>query len=93
MDWLCNTIPGDAPLYTMFRKEGELIKCPFRGPFAFSYSKGDSSQVPNLTHRIPSLPCVYFKNGWTLWKSQMSSSENVPTVIFYPKDGSTLLRT
>jgi hypothetical protein len=45
MEWLCNTIPGDAPLYTMFRKEGELVKCPFRGPFAFSYSKGDSSQV------------------------------------------------
>ena len=26
-------------------EEGELVKCPFRGPFAFSYSKGDSSQV------------------------------------------------
>ncbi len=45
MEWLCNTIPGDAPLYTMFRKEGELVKSTFRGPFAFSYSKGDSSQV------------------------------------------------
>jgi hypothetical protein len=45
MDWLCNTIPGDAPLYTMFRKEGELVKCPFRGPFSFSYSKGDSGQI------------------------------------------------
>jgi len=42
---LCNTITGDAPLYTMFRKDGQLVKCPFRGPHSFSYSKGDSGQV------------------------------------------------
>jgi len=42
---LCNTIAGDAPLFTMFRKDGELVKCPFRGPHSFSYSKGDSGQV------------------------------------------------
>ena len=29
----------------MFRKDGPLVKCPFRGPFAFSYTKGDSGQV------------------------------------------------
>ena len=42
MEDLCNTIPGDAPLYTMFRKseDVELIKCPLRGPMSFSYSKG-----------------------------------------------------
>ena len=45
MDSLCNTITGDAPLYTMFRKDGDLVKCPFRGPHSFSYSKGDSGQV------------------------------------------------
>lgn len=44
MEALCNTIAGDAPLYSMFRKEGALVKCPFRGPFSFSYSKGDSGQ-------------------------------------------------
>ena len=42
---LCNTIAGDAPLFTMFRKDGALVKCPFRGPHSFSYSKGDSGQV------------------------------------------------
>jgi len=45
MESLCNTITGDAPLYTMFRKDGKLVKCPFRGPHSFSYSKGDSGQV------------------------------------------------
>ena len=45
MEMLCNTIDGDAPLYTMFRKDGGLVKCPFRGPFSFTYSKGDSGQV------------------------------------------------
>lgn len=45
MESLCNTITGDAPLYTMFRKDGQLVKCPFRGPHSFSYSKGDSGQV------------------------------------------------
>jgi len=45
MESLCNTITGDAPLYTMFRKDGDLVKCPFRGPHSFSYSKGDSGQV------------------------------------------------
>ena len=45
MESLCNTIAGDAPLYTMFRKDGDLVKCPFRGPFSFSYSKGGSGQT------------------------------------------------
>jgi len=45
MEDLCNTIAGDAPLYTMFRREAELVKCPFRGPFSFSYSKGAGGQV------------------------------------------------
>ena len=47
MDSLCTTITGDAPLYTMFRKDGQLVKCPFRGPHSFSYSKGDSGEVCN----------------------------------------------
>ena len=45
MESLCNMIAGDAPLYTMFRKAGDLVKCPFRGPFSFSYSKGGRGQV------------------------------------------------
>ena len=45
MESLCNTIAGDAPLFTMFRKDGSLVKCPFRGPHSFSYSKGDKGQV------------------------------------------------
>ena len=45
MESLCNMIAGDAPLYTMFRKAGDLVKCPFRGPFSFSYSRGGRGQV------------------------------------------------
>ena len=45
LESLCNTIAGDAPLFTMFRKDGSLVKCPFRGPHSFSYSKGDKGQV------------------------------------------------
>ena len=45
MESLCNTIAGDAPLFTMFRKDGSLVKCPFRGPHSFSYSKGDKGQL------------------------------------------------
>ena len=28
-----------------YQKDGQLVKCPFRGPHSFSYSKGDSGQV------------------------------------------------
>ena len=45
LESLCSTIAGDAPLFTMFRKDGSLVKCPFRGPHSFSYSKGDKGQV------------------------------------------------
>ncbi len=40
MEDLCNSIAGDAKLYTMFRKGGAPVKCPFRGPHSFSYSHG-----------------------------------------------------
>ena len=29
-------------MHTMFRRDSESVKCPFRGPFTFSYSKGGS---------------------------------------------------
>ena len=29
-------------MHTMFRRDSEPIKCPFKGPFTFSYSKGGS---------------------------------------------------
>lgn len=44
MESLCNTIAGDAPLFTMFRKTGSLVKCPFRGPFSFTYTNGARGQ-------------------------------------------------
>lgn len=37
---ICNDINGDAPLYSLFRVNTPAIKCPFNGPFTFSYSKG-----------------------------------------------------
>ena len=39
---LCENIAGDSPMYSMFRREGEPVRCPFKGPFSFSYSKGGS---------------------------------------------------
>lgn len=37
---ICFEINGDAPLYSLFRVNTSPIKCPFSGPFTFSYSKG-----------------------------------------------------
>jgi len=39
---LCSDISGDAPMHTMFRRDAEPVKCPFKGPFLFSYTKGGS---------------------------------------------------
>ena len=39
---LCSDISGDAPMHTMFRREAQPVKCPFKGPFLFSYTKGGS---------------------------------------------------
>jgi hypothetical protein len=39
---LCENIAGDSPMYSMFRRSAEPERCPFRGPFTFSYSKGGS---------------------------------------------------
>ncbi|UXI17920.1 hypothetical protein NH340_JMT03863 [Sarcoptes scabiei] len=37
---ICFDINGDAPLFSLFRVKASPIKCPFKGPFTFSYSKG-----------------------------------------------------
>jgi len=39
---LCENIAGDSQMHTMFRRDSEPVKCPFKGPFTFSYSKGGS---------------------------------------------------
>jgi len=39
---LCDNIAGDSPMHTMFRRDAEPVRCPFKGPFLFSYSKGGS---------------------------------------------------
>uniref|UniRef100_A0A1Y1M8S9 Uncharacterized protein n=1 Tax=Photinus pyralis TaxID=7054 RepID=A0A1Y1M8S9_PHOPY len=38
---LCSSITGDALLYSMFRENAAPISCPFRGPFTFTYNRGD----------------------------------------------------
>ena len=40
---LCRTIPGDAPLFTLFRVDGQSIRCPLQGPAQFSYDWGRGS--------------------------------------------------
>ena len=37
---MCRYIPGDAPLYSMFRVDGAPVDCPFHGPLAFAYNRG-----------------------------------------------------
>ena len=32
-------------MYSMFRRDSESVKCPFKGPFSFSYSKGGSGSL------------------------------------------------
>ena len=44
MDSLCGHVTGDLQLYSMFRVNYRPIKCPLRGPFSFSYSKGHMQQ-------------------------------------------------
>lgn len=49
---VCYGITGDAPLYSMFRKQPEPkpVACPFKGaPFTFSYNRGagDCSNPPS----------------------------------------------
>ena len=39
---LCDNIAGDSPMHTMFRRDAEPVRCPFKGPFLFSYTKGGS---------------------------------------------------
>jgi hypothetical protein len=42
---LCTNIAGDSPMYSLFRRNADPIKCPFKGPFSFSYSKGGTGSV------------------------------------------------
>ncbi|XP_055375141.1 uncharacterized protein LOC129607905 isoform X2 [Condylostylus longicornis] len=37
---LCDQIPGDALLFSLFREQAEPVKCPLRGPFTFTYNRG-----------------------------------------------------
>ena len=42
---LCMNIAGDSPMYSLFRRNSDTVKCPFKGPFTFSYSKGGTGSV------------------------------------------------
>ncbi|KAM7363609.1 argus isoform 3-T3 [Cochliomyia hominivorax] len=48
---LCDQIPGDALLYSLFRESAEPVKCPLKGPFVFTYNRGNGeckSPVSNI---------------------------------------------
>ncbi|XP_067618574.1 uncharacterized protein aus isoform X2 [Eurosta solidaginis] len=48
---LCDQIPGDALLYSLFRESAEPVKCPLKGPFIFTYNRGHGecrSPVSNI---------------------------------------------
>ncbi|CAO1439869.1 unnamed protein product [Diamesa serratosioi] len=40
LQFLCDQIPGDALLYSMFKTDAEPIKCPIKGPYTFTYNRG-----------------------------------------------------
>jgi hypothetical protein len=42
---LCANIAGDSPMYSLFRRHADPVKCPFKGPFTFAYSKGGTGSV------------------------------------------------
>ncbi|KAL5284050.1 hypothetical protein ACFFRR_006368 [Megaselia abdita] len=48
---LCDQIPGDALLYSLFRENAEPVKCPLKGPYSFTYNRGHGeckSPVSNI---------------------------------------------
>ncbi|XP_075152873.1 argus isoform X2 [Haematobia irritans] len=48
---LCDQIPGDALLYSLFRESADPVKCPLKGPFIFTYNRGNGeckSPVSNI---------------------------------------------
>lgn len=47
---LCSAIPGDAPLYTLFRVQTQPIRCPLQGPARFSYDFGRGSCATPLSN-------------------------------------------
>nr|XP_040220947.2 uncharacterized protein LOC120948559 isoform X1 [Anopheles coluzzii]XP_040220948.2 uncharacterized protein LOC120948559 isoform X1 [Anopheles coluzzii]XP_040220949.2 uncharacterized protein LOC120948559 isoform X1 [Anopheles coluzzii]XP_040220951.2 uncharacterized protein LOC120948559 isoform X1 [Anopheles coluzzii]XP_040220952.2 uncharacterized protein LOC120948559 isoform X1 [Anopheles coluzzii]XP_049463170.1 uncharacterized protein LOC120948559 isoform X1 [Anopheles coluzzii]XP_04946317 len=40
LHYLCEQIPGDALLYSMFKINPEPIKCPLSGSYTFTYNRG-----------------------------------------------------
>ncbi|CAO1439859.1 unnamed protein product [Diamesa serratosioi] len=40
LSYLCDEIPGDAMLFSMFKINPVPIKCPIKGPYAFTYNRG-----------------------------------------------------
>lgn len=47
LDTLCSHISGDAPLYSMFRVGATAVTCPLKGPFQFTYYRGDNRECKN----------------------------------------------
>ncbi|XP_053667250.1 uncharacterized protein LOC128716355 [Anopheles marshallii] len=51
LHYLCEQIPGDALLYSMFKINPEPIKCPMSGSYTFTYNRGHGecrSPVSNM---------------------------------------------
>ncbi|XP_052862250.1 uncharacterized protein LOC128268968 isoform X2 [Anopheles cruzii] len=51
LHYLCEQIPGDALLYSMFKINPEPIKCPLSGSYTFTYNRGHGecrSPVSNM---------------------------------------------
>ncbi|CAB3371987.1 Hypothetical predicted protein [Cloeon dipterum] len=53
LDSMCNQIPGDASLLSMYRSDATPEPCPFKGPFSFTYSRG-SGECARPVSRVDS---------------------------------------
>lgn len=51
LDAAYSELSGDTPLYSVFRTDGDLVPCPFRDTYEFSYNRGtgNCSSPPSIS--------------------------------------------
>jgi len=77
---LCDNIAGDSPMYSMFRRGSESVRCPFKGPFTFS---SPPQWCPPPSHPEPRSPPPSTPSpSSSSSSSPMSESPPPPSQIF-----------
>lgn len=68
---LCNQIPGDGLLYSMFKVDAEPIKCPIRGKHSLSRKK-----IPQMTFHFAGPFTFTYNRGHGECKNPVSNIES-----------------